>query len=69
MFLCIYFLLTIINFLGGFLIWCWFFKCGLCWSLMVTPPLVVLVQMVGELPRVLAAGDPVKYGKRLGRVG
>ena len=33
MFLCIYFLLTIIKFFGGFLIWHWFFKCGVSWSL------------------------------------
>ena len=33
MFLCIYFLLTIIKFYWGFLIWHWFFKCGVSWSL------------------------------------
>ena len=35
MFLCIYFLLTIIRFFGGFLIWYWFFICGVSWSLEV----------------------------------
>ena len=33
MFLCIFFYLVLSIFLGGFLVWCWFFKCGAFWSL------------------------------------